>query len=34
MGVPHEMSRVYAVSVAVLLAIAVIVWMALLPLTG
>ena len=34
MGVPLDMSRVYAGTVAVLIAIAVIVWVALQPLTG
>ena len=34
MGVLHDMGRVYAVTVAVLLAIAVILWVALQPLTG
>ena len=34
MGVPRDMSRVYAVRVAVLLATAVILWVALQPLTG
>ena len=34
MIVPRDMSRVYAVTVAVLLAIALILWVALQPLTG
>lgn len=34
MSVPSAMSRVYAVTVAVLVGIAVILWVALLPLTG
>lgn len=33
MGVPHELNRVYAVTLAVLLALAVILWVALQPLT-
>lgn len=34
MSVPSAMIRVYAVTVAVLVGIAVILWVALLPLTG
>ena len=34
MSVPPGMNRVYAVTLAVLLAIAVILWVALQPLTG
>lgn len=34
MGVTHDLNRVYAVTVAVLFAIAVILSVALLPLTG
>lgn len=34
MAIPRDMGRVYAVTVAVLLAIAVILWVALQPLTG
>lgn len=34
MSVPPHMGRVYAVTVAVLFAIAVVLWVALQPLTG
>ena len=34
MSVPPDMTRVYAVALAVLSAIAVILWVALQPLTG
>ena len=34
MSVPSDMNRVYAVTVAMLLGIAVVLWVALQPLTG